>query len=127
MLRERAKLVATKEAADKALDNAKKELAAMDEGVIAKFEAEGMTNCKVADLGTFTMKSRTYWSMKAATKEETMTALRKEYPELVKETVSAQTLSGFMNEARKQGTTLSKEITEGVSGYDKKTVSWNRT
>lgn len=104
----------------------KKDRDQKEEAFINHLIEEGMASTKISGLGTFTRQSQDYYSVRKETKEETMAAMKEFQPELVQETINANTLSGFMREAVKEGMEIPAVINSGVSFYTKNWVRWTR-
>ena len=107
--------------------DAKKELQTLDEAILARFEVEGLTSCKISGLGSFIAGGQEYYSVVKENREEGMDAFRKHFPSMIHETINSSSLSAFMREAKKTGQVLPDEIMKSVTSYEKKWISWRRS
>lgn len=112
------------------LENAKKEAdkkrETVETAVMLHFENEGMSSAKVAGLGTFSMTSMTRASIKTELKEKAIAAMKLHYPDMVQETVNAQTLSGFVNNSLKNQIEIAPDVMECLSVFKKSYISWRK-
>lgn len=126
ILKERVALVTAMEVKEQEIEKIKKELAAMDDAVCARFEGEGMTSAKIPGLGSFIMQRRTFASILPDRKADAIPLFEKYFPDLVQKTVNAQTLGAFWREAKKTGTEIPAEIVSCVKESETKFIQWRR-
>lgn len=126
VLKERVALVTAMEVKQQEIDKIKKELAAVDDAICARFEGEGMTSAKIPGLGSFIMQRRTFASILPDRKEDAIAIFKKNYPDLVQETINSQTLGAFWREAKKIGTEIPAEVRSCVKESETKFIQWRR-
>ena len=126
LLTARAKVVVELEATEERAKELKKEVANMDNILYEKFVEEGVSSLKVPGLGSFSTRETEYYSIVGEKKEATIAAFKRDFPDLVYETVNANKLSAFMREAKKEGSELPQDILDGTTSYTKRIISWRR-
>ncbi len=126
LLEKRAATVREKEGLDEKVDDLKAEIKTLDEAVLAKFDAEGISNAKVPELGTFSMTERVWASIPKEQKERGIELFRKHFPDLVTTSINTNTLSAFMKDAKANGQELPAEIVEIVKLSPTRGIRWNR-
>jgi hypothetical protein len=94
--------------------------------VIEKYAMEGVSSLKIEGLGSFPMTTMTRASIKADQSEAGIALMKKYYPDLVKETVNAQTLSGFVSNAIKNQQELPADLMEKLNVFKKQYISWRK-
>lgn len=106
----------------------KAEYAVLEEKVCDRFMEEGITSTKVAGLGSFSMQTRRFFSIKKEVADDVVAAFKEHYPDLVKETVNGQTLSAFCREMEDNETfdTLSDTIKNGLNRNARRVISYRR-
>lgn len=125
-VREYARLDSVATQLEEAMKEANKKRDAVEQQIIERFNMEGMTSTKIAGLGTFSMTTMTRASIKADQKEQAILRFKSHYPDMVQETINAQTLSGFVNNSKKNGIDLPVEIVEVINIFQKQHLSWRR-
>ena len=126
MLTTRAAIVTRMEGREEENKKDKKELDALDEAVLLRFDNDGVTGVKVPGLGNFSGQRRTFANIKGDMKEEGIRAFKEHYPDMVKETINSNTLGAFVREAEKTGQELPESITKCVNVYVKRFITWRR-
>lgn len=126
MLTERARFVTRMEAREAENEKDKGEVKALDDAIMAKYDAEGMTSIKIPGLGSFILSERTFASIPPEKKEAAIPAFKRHFPELVQEVINAQTLGAFVREARKNGAELPAEIIECIKESKTRFMTWRR-
>lgn len=94
--------------------------------IIEKYNMEGMSSSRVAGLGSFVMTTMTRASIKADQKDRAIALFKEYFPDLVQETVNAQTLSGFVNNAAKNQQDMPPELLETLNVFKKQYLSWKK-
>lgn len=112
------------------LEEARKALAAqrdtIEKQIVEKYTMEGMSSSRVAGLGTFSMSTMTRASIKEDQKETAIRLMKTYYPDMVKETVNAQTLSGFIGNSIKNQQELPADLLATLNVFKKQTLSWRK-
>ena len=126
LLEKRAATVREKESLDEKVDGLKAEIKTLDEAVLARFDAEGMFSTKIPGLGTFSATERVWASIPKDQKEFAIAQFKAHFPDLVVESINAQTLSAFMKDAKANGQELPPEIVQCVKLSPTRGLRWNR-
>jgi hypothetical protein len=126
LLRERAALVTEIEEFEKRVEDKKRVLKGLDDGIMAKFDAEGVSSTKIPGLGSFILQTRYYASIPEDRKDVGIAVIKKHYPSLVKESVNSQTLSAWWNEFKKSGETVPQEIVDVIKESMTRFLQWRR-
>lgn len=112
------------------LEEARKQEAAkrdaVEKQIVEKYNMEGMTSSKVAGLGTFSMSTMTRASIKEDQKEAAIRLMKEHFPDLVKETINSQTLSGFVGNSIKNDQDLPAALLATLNIFKKQTLSWRK-
>lgn len=105
-----------------ALEQKKKEIAALEAGIIADFELEGVQNLKLDGRCVF-IKNQLWASLEPALADDTIQVLKSVETTrfLVRETVNAMTLSAWVREHEKDPATLLPRLPEELAGRIKVT------
>lgn len=127
MFRERTELVKKRDDLDFDLKEAKKKLATFDESLDLEYINEGVDSVKVKDLGTLSRSVTIRASIPKERKEELMLKFKEHYPDLVVESVNAQTLSAFVRDAKKSGTEIAGGILEELNIFEQPGFRWTRS
>lgn len=108
------------------MKEAAKQRDTVEVAIMEHFTNEGMTSAKVPGLGTFSKTSSVRASIKADMKEKGLAAFKEFYPDMVQETINAQTLSGFVNNSQKNDIPIEPRVLECLSIFRKEFISWRR-
>lgn len=121
----RATLVRKIEGLDDDIEELKKEKVGLDEAMLAKFDAEGVTSFK-SELGTMSSSEQNFASLSSERREEALVMAKKHIPDLVKESVNTRTLAGYLKEARKNKQEIPAEFLDLIKETTKRVISWRR-
>lgn len=125
MLSEHAVLKEKIEDLDSKKKEAQKELDTINEGIVSRFESEGIMSSKTGK-GSFIMSTRNRYSIRSEVKQEVLEAFKQHFPDLVTNAIHHRTLDSFMKEAEEAGQVLPQEIQQGIKCWAQKIISWKR-
>lgn len=111
---------------DEAAKDAKRKRETIEMQVIEKYTMEGMTSVRIAGMGSFVLTSMTRASIKEDAKAQALALFKEHFPDLVTETVNAQTLSGFVGRSQKDGIDLPEALMNCLNIFKKQYLSWKK-
>jgi hypothetical protein len=103
-----------------------KERDTVELAIMEQYTNDGITSSRVSGLGSFVKTTMTRASIKADKKSEAIERFKKHFPDLVQETINAQTLSGFVSSSKKNDQEIPAEILECLNVFQKEYISWKR-
>jgi len=127
ILTERSKVVMRLDEIAEEEKKLRAELQAIDEAVIAGFDADGVTSVRVPELGTFVLSKRVYASILPERRTDAMALFKAHFPDLVQETVNGNTLSAFWRSAADSGQEIPKDLADCIKESVQRIVQWRRS